>query len=179
MYFLNGDRLYIKPKSGCDTREEQLQNCLEKVKKINSDKKIFKLNFFVDTASNDDYQEFQEYIRNKVGELFTVHIILGFFAQPPLTCRIIVEAFFYDTRLWQSEFIAEEASSAFRFRRDNTEVLIGNVQANLQQGCRKNGEKAFSVVNSIFSKAQFSVDSIVRQWNYLENILSIYGFNYN
>ena len=171
MYFLNGDRLYIKPKSGYKTREEQLQSCLQQIKKINSGKKVFKLNFFVDTASNEDYLEFQQNIRNEVAELFADQIILGFLAQPPLTCRVIVEAFFYDTTLWQSDFISVGGDSAYKFRRDDTEILIGNVQANFQEGCRKNAKNAFDVANSIFTKAQFSVNSIVRQWNYLEDIL--------
>lgn len=175
MYFLNGDRLYIKPKSGCGTREEQLLNCLEQIEKINSGKNIFKLNFFVDTASNEDYQKFQQTIRNKVAGLFTGPVILGFLAQPPLTCRIIVETFFYDTTLWQAEFIAEEANAAFRFWRDKTEILIGNVQANFQKGCKENAVKAFAVVDSFFTTAKMPVNSIVRQWNYLEDILGFDG----
>jgi hypothetical protein len=175
MYFLNGDRIYIKPNSGCGTRDEQLQNCLQQLTKINSGKKIFKLNFFVDTASDDDYQEFQQHIRNEVARSFFESIILGFFAQPPLTCKIIVEAFFYETALWQAEFILEGTNAAIKFQREETEILIGTVQANLQKGCRKNAETAFAVVNSLFSASQFQVNSIVRQWNYLEEILDFDG----
>jgi len=175
MYFLNGDRLYIKPKSGCVTREEQLQNCLQQIKKINSGKKIFKLNFFVDTASNEDYQEFQQYIRNEVAGFFSDPVILGFLAQPPLTCKIIVEAFFYETALWQAEFISEGTNAAIKFQREETEILIGTVQANHQQGCRKNAGTAFADVDTILTTAQFPVHSIVRQWNYLEDILGVDG----
>jgi len=175
MYFLNGDRLYFKPKSGCVTREEQLQNCLQQIKKINSGKKIFKLNFFVDTASNEDYQEFQQTIRNEIYDSFSEPVVLGFLAQPPLTCKIIVEAFFYDTKRWHAEFLSEETNTAFKFRRDETEILIGNVQANFQNGCKENAEKAFAVVESFFTTAQMPVNSIVRQWNYLEDILGFDG----
>ncbi len=175
MYFLNGDRLYIKPKSGCGTREEQLQNCLQQIKKINSGKKIFKLNFFVDTASNEDYQKFQQTIRNEVVDLFSEPVILGFLAQPPLTRKIIVETFYYDSTLWQAEFLSEETNAAFRFRRAETEILIGNVQANYQKGCKENAVKAFAVVESFFATAKMPVNSIVRQWNYLEDILGFDG----
>lgn len=175
MYFLNGDRLYIKPKSGCGTREEQLQNCLQQIKKINSDKKIFKLNFFVDTASNKDYQEFQQTIRNEVNNSFSEPVVLGFLAQPPLTCKVIVEAFYYDTRIWQAEFLSQETNASFKFCRDETEILIGNVQANYQNGCKENAEKAFSVVESFFTTAEMPINTIVRQWNYLEDILGFDG----
>ena len=175
MYFLNGDRLYIKPKGSLGTREEQLQNCLQQIKKINSGKKIFKLNFFVDTISNTDYQEFQQYIRNEVTQSFNEPVIFGFLAQPPLTCNVIVEVFFYDTTLWQAEFLSEETNAAFKFWRNETEILVGNVQANFQKGCKVNAEKAFTVLGNFFAKSKIPVSSLVRQWNYLEDILGFDG----
>ncbi|MBT3384839.1 MAG: hypothetical protein HN778_16290 [Prolixibacteraceae bacterium] len=175
MYFLNGDRLYIKPENGKAKLDVQLQNCLQQLKQINSGKKIFKLNFFVDTVTDKAYQELQQKVQSLVSGLFSEEIVLGLIAQPPLTCKIIVEAFFYDTSLWQAKFISEGNNAALLFSRDNTEILIGSVQANLKQGCKKNAENTFVVLDSIFNSVGFPVNSIVRQWNYLEDILGFDG----
>ncbi len=175
MYFLNGDLIYIKPESACTTLDEQLQNCILQLKKINSGKRIFKLNFFVDTGSDEGYIKLQQEIRETIEQNFTEPIVQGFIAQPPLTCKIIVEAFYYDTELWQTQFISEGSNAAILFRKENTEILIGNAQANLGEGCRRNAEVAFDSVKSIFDLFRFSVNSIVRQWNYLENILAFDG----
>lgn len=175
MYFLDGDRIYIKPKNGCGTLEEQLNNCLQQLKEINSGKKIFKLNFFVDTDSEEAYQELKADIRNKVSEAFSENIIQNFIAQPPLTCRIIVEAFFYDPQNWEAHFLQTENDCAILFKKDEAEFLIGNVNANLKNGCRKNSVKVFENLNELLSRARFPVSSIIRQWNYVENILGFDG----
>ncbi len=179
MYFLNGDRIYIKPENGCHNFEAQLQSCLFQLKNINSGKKIFKLNFFVDTHSEDSYVKLREMVGQQVLEMFSDKIVLSFIAQPPLTCKIIVEAFFYDYVLWKSEFIAGELGAAMIFRRENTEVLVGNVQANFGDGCKKNAEQAFAGMGEMFHALNIPIRSVVRQWNYLEDILGFDGEKQN
>ncbi len=173
MYFLNGDRIYIKPEKACGTLEEQLQNCLSQLKLINSGRKIFKLNFFVDTVSDKDYKQLQHEAGKLVSDVLSKQIVLSFIAQPPLTCNIIVEAFFYDPSLWQADFISNGKNTATHFKRENTEILIGNVQANLGKDCEKNAEIAFADLKRIFEEKKFGTNTIVRQWNYLENILGM------
>jgi hypothetical protein len=175
MYFLDGNRIYIKPENGCGTLDAQLENCLLQLKKINSGKRIFKLNFFVDTGSEKDYWDLVSKIRIDVENLFRKEIVQNFIAQPPLTCRIVVEAFFYDTTLWESRYISHENDSAMLFRRDNTEFLIGNVHANLKKNCRKNAELVFMNLGEMLRAVNFQVNSIIRQWNYVEGILGFDG----
>jgi len=179
MYFLDGDRIYIKPKNGCGTLDAQLQNCIHQLKTINSGKNVFKLNFFVDTDSEEDYQELKEDIRNKVSETFSENIIQNFIAQPPLTCRIIIEAFFYNPKNWETQFLQKENDYAIWFKNDKAEFLIGNVNANLKKGCHENAGKVFKVLNELLSMTGFPVHSIIRQWNYVENILGFDGENQN
>lgn len=175
MYFLNGDRIYIKPEKTCKTDDEQLQNCLLQLTKINSGKRIFKLNFFVDSDSDEAYQNLKSKIRLKVGELFPEKIIQSLIAQPPLTCKIIVEAFYYDPLVWIAKIISTGDSEAALFTGNETQILVGNVQSNTFSGCKKNTKKAFSELIDIFNTTHFSLGSIVRKWNYLENILGFDG----
>lgn len=175
MYFLNGDRIYIKPEKACATLDEQIKSCLYQLKEINSGKNIFKLNFFVDTDSDQDYLKLQKSLKRQVSDLFAEEVIQGFIAQPPLTCKIIVEAFYYDPLVWQIEVISNGENSAALFKSSETQILVGNVQANANSACKINSEKAFEGLIDIFNTAHFPIKSIVRQWNYLEDILGFDG----
>jgi len=171
MYFLNGDRIYINPKNGCETLDEQLHNCLTQLTKINSGNKIFKLNFFVDTNSNADYLQLQQKIQAEVASMFHEKILLSVVAQPPLTCKIIIEACFYDTSVWDSSFISEGNNGAILLQNGKSKVLIGSVQSFSGTTCKVNSEKVFAELLGIFNTVGFSVGSIERQWNYIEDIL--------
>lgn len=175
MYFLNGDRIYIKPVKVYGTFGEELQNCLLQLKNINSGKRIFKLNFFIDANSKEDYIHFQQTIHHEVYGLFSDKILLSVLAQPPLAGRLIVEACYYDPLFWKSAFFSNGENGAVLFEQGKCRILIGNVQSNENAGCRLNSEKAFGSLSGIFESAGFQINSIVRQWNYIENILGFDG----
>jgi len=175
MYFLNGDRIYIKPVKVCGTFEEELRNCVLQLENINSGKKIFKLNFFIDANSKEEYIHFQQIIHREVNTFFSDEILLSVLAQPPLTGKLIVEACFYDTQFWETTFISKGENGAVLFRQNESQILIGNVQSYESESCRLNSEKAFSRLTEIFDSLDFEINSIVRQWNYIENILGFDG----
>lgn len=171
MYCLNGDRIYIKPADGSTSLDNQLQDCLIQLKNINSGKRIFKLNFFADTISDEGYLQLKNRLHQLIEASFDTPVICGLIAQPPLTCRILVEAFYFDASLWDQEYISEDDGSAVLFRRENTEVLIGNVQAFEKNDCRTNAEKAFAAFDRLLKKSGVPLHAVIRQWNYMENIL--------
>lgn len=175
MYFLNGDRAYIKPVKACTNLNDQVESCITQLAEINSGKKVFKLNFFVDTESDSAYRELQSTVEQRVDALFSDGVISNFIAQPPLTCRIIVEAFYYDPELWQLKNISIDNNKAMLFTSGETEVLIGNVQANIDPSCKVCSDLAFEGLSKLLNTVNFPVSSIVRQWNYLEDILGFDG----
>jgi len=175
MYFLNGDRIYIKPKKACGELDEQIMSCLSQLKEINSGKSIFKLNFFVDTVSDEDYSRLQNKVQKQVSDLFDEEMIQGFIAQPPITCKIIVEAFYYDPSVWNLQLIRNGTNSSALLTNGETKILVGNVQAKSNSACKLNSEEAFKSLTEIFEAAHFPIKSIVRQWNYLEDILGCDG----
>jgi hypothetical protein len=175
MYFLNGDRIYIKPEKACGALDEQIESCLRQLEKINSGKKIFKLNFFVDVNSDESYLKLQKKLKKKVATILSHEIIQGFIAQPPLSCKIIIEAFYYDPLVWKLSTIKHGENTASLFQNGETKILVGNVQSNSNHSCKINSEKAFEGLIHIFTEVQFPIKSIVRQWNYLENILGFDG----
>lgn len=175
MYFLNGDRIYIKPEMVCGNIEDQFEDCIRQLKAINSGKRIFKLNFFVDSESDEVYQSLKSKLRGRISEEWSSKIIQNYIAQPPLSCRLVIEAFFYDPSIWDFKILTVENGEAAYFRKDGTRVLVGNVQSSESKECRTNSEKAFGALNEIFETLNFSLGSIVRKWNYLEDILGFDG----
>lgn len=175
MYFLNGDRQYIKPEKACGTLDEQLLNCILQLKIKNKNKEVFKLNFFVDTVSDEMYNELKLKIEKKVSQELSPEIIVNLIAQPPLTCKIIVEVFWCDPVLWTSEFNQYETGATCLFHRENTHVFIGSVQSNEKNGCLSNAQKVFDTIDELFKMNNFPVNLIVRQWNYLEDIIGFDG----
>lgn len=171
MYFLGGERIYIKPENGCAPLDLQLHNCLNQLRLINGDRRVFKLNFFVDAVSDEDYIKLQDKIHDLTTDIFPYPIVTGIIAQPPLTCRIILEAFFYSSTQWKATSFRKGICSASFFKKENTEVLIGNVESNLGGDCRQDAEFAFSMMGTVLREMDFPVESIIRQWNYIRDIL--------
>ncbi len=170
MYFLNGERIYIKPENGCASTDDQLLSCFEQLQQINSGKQIFKLNFFADTPTKENYRQTRDQLKEAVAKRFNIPVICGLIAQPPLTCRILVEAFYFDSALWNADFIFTENGSAALFQRERTKVLIGDSHAAGSSCCLENAEAAFSTFESLLKQAGLSFGSVIRQWNYIENI---------
>jgi hypothetical protein len=174
MYFLNGDRIYINPENSYKSFDDQLNNCLFQLTKINSGKKIFKLNFFVDSDSKDHYLQFQQKIQSQVENIFHNKILLSVIAQPPLTCKILAEACFYDPKVWKATSVLENNGGAVLFQNEKNSVLVGSVQSFADSNCKDNSKQVFNDLLHILKSVEFSLSSIVRQWNYIEDIL---GFN--
>lgn len=177
MYFLNGDRIYIKPEKACGAMSEQLESCFVQLSKINSGQKVFKLNFFAETNSKTEYEQLQKKIQDRIKITFPFEVLVTLIAQPPLSSKVIVEACFYRPEEWEVKFLNAENSGAVLFKKVNTEILIGSSQSYSNYACRINSEKAFGGLIDIFTTAFFPINSIVRQWNYIENILGSDGEN--
>jgi enamine deaminase RidA (YjgF/YER057c/UK114 family) len=171
MYFLNGDHIYIKALKRHSSIIEELTDCIEQIEHINGGEKIFRLNFFARVNSSGEYQELKGYISRIVEETFPPAVIFSLIAQAPFSGNVIVEAFYYNTTLWQRNIIKDERCEAVLFRRGGGEVLAGSMQDNSGSSFREKAEGAFSAFGQLLGKAGFSVNTIVRQWNYMENIL--------
>jgi enamine deaminase RidA (YjgF/YER057c/UK114 family) len=175
MYFLNGERIYIKPKNGCASTDDQILSCFEQLQQINSGKQIYKLNFFADTPTKENYRQLRDQLKETVAKRFNTPVICGLIAQPPLTCRILVEAFYFDPSLWNAEFIFAENGSAALLQREGTKVLVGHSHAAAHSCCLENADAAFTTFEGLLKQAGLSFGSVIRQWNYIENITGFDG----
>ncbi len=151
--------------------DEQIQCCLQQLSKIKSEQKLFKLNFFTETNSKQEYVELLEKLEKEISTFYTSPVLLSLLAQPPISYKIIAEACYYDANVWNVEFLGTNTCGAALFKKENVSVLVGNVQSYSNKACKINAEKAFSELINIFTDAFFPLNSIVRQWNYIEDIL--------
>ncbi len=176
MYFLNGGRIYIKPAGQYKLIEQQLANCLKQLVNFARQKKIYKLNFFADPETSDAYFLLKQKIEEQVAGKFQAPVLCSLISQPPISHHMLVEVFYFDENLWKQECLLTDKGSAIVFRKEGAKVLFGQVQAHTAVGCAENAGIAFREMLNILSKSGFPLNAVVKQWNYLENIL---GFDTN
>jgi hypothetical protein len=123
------------------------------------------------------YKNLKSEIRKKVSKQLSNQIISNVITQPPLTCKIIVEVFLFDPHSWKASIIKINDDAAVLFERENAMFLIGNVQSNMKKEYKADAEQVFSALGKLLEQVSFPVNSIVRQWNYLEDIVGFEGEN--
>jgi enamine deaminase RidA (YjgF/YER057c/UK114 family) len=114
-------------------------------------------------------------IHHEVKTRFSDEILLGIIAQPPLTGKIIIEASFFDPTFWTTSLISKGENGAVLFENDGSRVLIGNVQSYKSIECRINTEQVFLQLTQLLNTVGLPMNSIVRQWNYIGDILGFDG----
>ncbi len=175
MHILNGGRIYIKPTQQCHSPEEQLADCILQLVHFSLKKRIYKLNIFADTTSPDDYVRLKEQVEKLVSAKLPAPVLCSLIAQAPLTCRILAEVFYAGESLWKQELHLSDNGSAIAFERERARVLIGQVQANTAGSCSTNASAVFHSIQNLLDKAGFSLSTVIRQWNYIEDILGFEG----
>lgn len=179
MHFLGGERDFIKPSNVDQPIEQQVRLGLDQLGKITPVDKIYKLNFFVCSKDSEDYQKIQSYICDQVSNYFSREILLNVIAQAPLTRKVILEVFTYDNNKWDTKMISHESGRAILFQDRETSFLLGTVQANGSRESKEQAEICFSALNDILTGEQYKFGDIVRQWNYIKDIIKFDGTNQN
>jgi hypothetical protein len=160
------------------TVEEECRQCIDRIaKSIPSEQKIVKLNIFVDLP---DYQtltrsrmEISGLIANTFDEIRPAYNIV---VQPPeKPWKVTVEALTVTplsgsliTRfLGEIPYVVMDSD-------DSKEIWAAGLDTGLfPDDTRKAAESGFDKVKSILESENMSLNNIVRQWNYIGNILSI------
>lgn len=169
-------RKYVLPFSGISFHE-QLIDCIRQIDEIKRENNILQLTFFVRSDHNTDYLE------KKKAVLKTLHEHLGrdipsasVVGQIPDNTELSVELVFLsrhiDSLKIQHRVIdhvtytlvesdAEKAIFAGGIASD--EFLFGSRPAQ--------AEASFSIMNKILARESMSFADVIRQWNYVENIV--------
>ncbi len=179
MHFLGGEREFISSDKADSSINDQIDNCIHKILQTYSPEDIYKLNFFVHTSNGDNYQKAHRYITEKADQLFGEKILINVISQAPFTRKVILEVFTYNPRKWNSRLCHHAFGRAIIFSFENTQFLLGSVHANGNSSCRNQAEKCFRAIDDLLSTSDFTTGDIIRQWNYIQDIIRLDGSNQN
>lgn len=171
MHFLGGGRKYINPKNSSCSIEQQLADCMAQLESFSTRNRIYKVNFFAEVTSSAGFNQLSMKIEKLVAYGLPAPALCCLIAQAPAECEILAEVFYYSEKLWQQEYVTAGNSAGVIFKREGATVFIGQVQAKTSVDCRENSEAAFKDMKNLLALATLPLDSVVRQWNYIENIL--------
>ena len=158
--------------------EEEWKQCLKKLSLTCSKGNApLKINVFIDQPDYSSYQKVKKIIDCSVLETFGDRCpAITVLCQPPeKPWKIIIEAGFIDTS--SCEIVTKVLDSipyVVRKTESMKEIWAGGLGASLfPDDTRKAALAAFEQMRSILAAEQISFDNIVRQWNYIGNILEV------
>ena len=134
---------------------------------------VVRLVFFGSPKNNIDYVENRNHIVESVSRKFGKNEpVVGLVAQPPLDCGLVIEVHSIeldtDDVLTYKEF---ENNRYVILENDSVRLLFaGAFQSDLNIDLYKQSKSVFMQIQGLLDMEKFSVNSIVRQWNYIERI---------
>ncbi|HZH71592.1 MAG TPA: hypothetical protein VFD91_03790 [Mariniphaga sp.] len=170
MFILDGGSYCLLPSQFSITFNEQLADCLDQLKN-NSQSQIYKVNFFVDVNSAGNYQSIKQLLEKEVLNYFSSPVLCNVIAQCPANGNILAEVHYFDDKIWNQKLIVADQGTALLFQKEDVSVVVGQVQSSDFGSCHKNSHCAFTVMKGLLKLVGFEMNNVMRQWNYIENIL--------
>lgn len=124
-----------------------------------------RITFFIKATDNQTYKALSDTLRDECrAKLGSRCPMLVFVAQEPMGATLsavvtTVDATYYDQITFYEDYLML-----------GEEILSGGICADTSLDIAAQSEKIFGRIKSIFAAHDFAVESIVRQWNYIENI---------
>lgn len=156
--------------------EEMVDNLLAQ---LPQDEHIFRLAFFGTPSDNEQYVSRRIMLREKIRKFYGNHEpVLSYVSQPPLNAGLILEVHGYkadeDDHITYRHFngfpyvLLENTSGRFLFAGG----FHGDV---INFGVGQQSIEVFRMAGDLLRKEGFPVNSIIRQWNYIEQITNFEG----
>lgn len=152
------------------------QNLKRLLNEISPDKEVFRIILFSSTADNNQYSEelllAQRMIGNKFGEKYPA---FSYVAQSPLDADMTMEIHYFmpdeDDKIEYKKF--EERSYVILENKDGRFMYSGGWQGNLYNDLYTQSKEVFRHIEQLLNKEGFPINSIIRQWNYVEQITAV------
>lgn len=138
-----------------------------------------RLTFFGRPSSNAMYMERWQLLRQKMAARFGKAMpALSYVAQPPLDAPLLLEL--YGCRLQEGERLTYGATADISYVAWTNDVgrflFTGGFRGeDLTQTTEQQAEQAFQRLEETLRETGFPLDSILRQWNYMEGITAFAG----
>jgi enamine deaminase RidA (YjgF/YER057c/UK114 family) len=149
--------------------------CEELLLRIPDDKQVISLVFYGDPVDNNEYHRQLGILHDKADRYFHSSPPLAYIAQKPLQGGLLLEV----CLAWDNQCqVSHQQFSGIRYatiQNDSCkELVIAGVMADDQAaGIFQQASAVFAMIGTILSREGMPVDSIVRQWNYIENITGL------
>ncbi|MDO5571636.1 MAG: hypothetical protein Q4F97_09285 [Bacteroidales bacterium] len=146
--------------------------------KIAKHKNVLRIVLFGNPNDNNEYLNHLSIANNLLSKYFSLNApILSYVAQKPLGgVSLAAEFHILDVNdKVSTSYLSYNNTKYIRIDGENeSQLILGGIQAsNIDLDVKSQSDEAFETVYAIFEKENFRINSIVRQWNYLENITGI------
>lgn len=134
---------------------------------------VFRLTFFGSPGNNKEYIEHRTFLQNCAREKFgNKRPVLSYIAQPPLEGRLVVEVCSCVPDERDNIFYKTSGENAYVLLKndDGRFLFSGGWQADLSTDIYAQSKEIFRQMKDVLDEEGFGIDSIVRQWNYIEQI---------
>ena len=138
-----------------------------------AEENVFRLTFFGSPGNNKEYIEHRTFLQNCAREKFgNKRPVLSYIAQPPLEGRLVVEVCSCVPDERDNIFYKTSGENAYVLLKndDGRFLFSGGWQADLSTDIYAQSKEIFRQMKDVLDEEGFGIDSIVRQWNYIEQI---------
>ena len=142
---------------------------------------ILRLSFFGTPSSNIEYVERRVILRKKIREYYGDHEpALSYVSQPPMDASLIMEVHSY--RLEDEEQVTFRHFCGLPYVILENEygrfLFAGGFQGDvINYNIEQQSADVFNTIMIVLKKEGFPINSIIRQWNYIEHITAFDGEN--
>lgn len=168
---------YSIPPGGLDF-EDQLNTCIEQIQSLirSGTYNILKVSFFLDASNAEAFRARKRLLLRAIHDNFDMPFPCSFVAQAPINSEIAADVCYVDSSSLIDFKIEYKSLESFRY----AVLSIGDVKEIISAGITffDNGlsmygqlTRAFGVIEQILLKEGMDLSTIVRQWNYIEEII--------
>lgn len=158
-----------------DNIDEMVSSLL---KQIQSTLPILKITYFYLPENRCDYLATYHALRESTKDFFGQHTpLISYIAQKPIGNLLTAEIQFLN----DEKAIVERHPRYTIIRNNEAEELLteGIIPDDISQSTYRQAENIFGTITQILDEADFSLNDIYRQWNYIEGITRITGGRQN
>lgn len=143
------------------------------------DEHIFRLAFFGTPSDNEQYVSRRILLREKIRKFYgNNEPVLSYVSQPPLNAALILEVHSYKDDV--DDHITYRHYSGFPYvvleNGDGRFLFAGGFHGDvINFGILQQSTEVFSLASDILRREGFTINSIIRQWNYIEQITKFDG----
>lgn len=149
--------------------------------RLPKDEQIFRLAFFGMPADNTQYVSRRILLREKIRKFYGNHEpVLSYVSQPPLHGGLILEVHSYKAD--PDDHITYRRQNGFPYvlleNKEGRFLFAGGFHGDvINFGIEQQSVEVFRMMTALLKREGFPINSIVRQWNYIEQITSFEGVN--